>query len=76
MKANSIPLYKKKDKHGFFEARFTTRHQHKLSIKEECGIFGISENEDAADHLNYHQKQRISGIFSHLVLYVTDQVSA
>ena len=71
MKANSVPLYKKKDKHGFFEARFTTRHRHKLSIKEECGVFGISENKDAAAltalglHALQHRGQEGCGIVTY-----------
>ena len=71
MKANSIPLYKKKDKHGLFEARFTTRHRHTLSIKEECGVFGISENKDAAAltalglHALQHRGQEGCGIVTY-----------
>ena len=71
MKANPIPLYKKKDKNGFFESRFAIRHQHELNIKEECGIFGISENKDAAAltalglHALQHRGQEGCGIVTY-----------
>ena len=71
MKNNSIPPYKKKDKYVSFEARFTAQHRHQLSIKEECGVFGISDNKDAAAltalglHALQHRGQEGCGIVTY-----------
>jgi len=71
MKNNSIPPCKKKNKYVSYEARFTTQHRHQLSIKEECGVFGISDNKDAAAltalglHALQHRGQEGCGIVTY-----------
>ena len=68
MKKNLLPLYKKKDRYGSFEDRFNHIYPHHLSIKEECAIFGISNNKDAAAltalglHALQHRGQEGCGI--------------
>ena len=71
MKKEPLPLYKKKDKYGSFADRFNTIHRHLLSIKEECAIFGISDNKDAAAltalglHALQHRGQEGCGIVTY-----------
>ena len=71
MKKNLLPLYKKKDRYGSFEDRFNYIYPHHLSIKEECAIFGISNNKDAAAltalglHALQHRGQEGCGIVTY-----------
>ena len=68
MKKNPLPLYKKKNKYGSFADRFKNLYRHQLNIKEECAIFGISNNKDAAAltalglHALQHRGQEGCGI--------------
>ena len=71
MKTKHIALHKKKDKYGSFVNRFSSYHRHELSIKEECAVFGISNNKDAAAltalglHALQHRGQEGCGIVTY-----------
>ena len=71
MKKEPLPLYKKKDKYGSFANKFNTTHHHLQRIKEECAIFGISDNKDAAAltalglHALQHRGQEGCGIVTY-----------
>ena len=71
MKKNPLPLYKKNDKYGSFTDKFNNLYRHQLSIKEECAIFGISNNKDAAAltalglHALQHRGQEGCGIITY-----------
>ena len=68
MKTKHIPLQKKKNKYSSFVNKFSSYHRHELSIKEECAVFGISNNKDAAAltalglHALQHRGQEGCGI--------------
>ena len=71
MKKNLLPLYKRKDKYISFKNKFNNIHCHHLNIKEECAVFGISNNKDAAAltalglHALQHRGQEGCGIVTY-----------
>ena len=71
MKVNNVPLYKNKDKDGSYAVKFKSYYRHNLKIKEECAVFGINDNDDAAAltalglHALQHRGQEGCGIVSY-----------
>ena len=71
MKVNNIPLYKNKDKDGSYAVKFKSYYRHDLKIKEECAVFGINDNDDAAAltalglHALQHRGQEGCGIVTY-----------
>ena len=71
MKVNNVPLYKNKDKDGSYAAKFKSYYRHYLKIKEECAVFGINDNDDAAAltalglHALQHRGQEGCGIVTY-----------
>ena len=71
MKVNNVPLYKNKDKDGSYAVKFKSYYRHDLKIKEECAVFGINDNDDAAAltalglHALQHRGQEGCGIVSY-----------
>ncbi len=71
MKVNNVPLYKNKDKDGSYAVKFKSYYRHNLKIKEECAVFGISDNDDAAAltalglHALQHRGQEGCGIVTY-----------
>ena len=71
MKVNNVPLYKNKDKEGSYAVKFKSYYRHNLKIKEECAVFGINDNDDAAAltalglHALQHRGQEGCGIVTY-----------
>tara|TARA_B100001146_G_scaffold107624_1_gene95134 strand:+ start:1297 stop:2817 length:1521 start_codon:yes stop_codon:yes gene_type:complete len=71
MKVNNVPLYKNKDKDGSYAVKFKSYYRHNLKIKEECAVFGINDNDDAAAltalglHALQHRGQEGCGIVTY-----------
>tara|TARA_B100001013_G_scaffold108091_1_gene61874 strand:+ start:695 stop:2215 length:1521 start_codon:yes stop_codon:yes gene_type:complete len=71
MKVNNVPLYKNKDKDGSYAVKFKSYYRHDLKIKEECAVFGINDNDDAAAltalglHALQHRGQEGCGIVTY-----------
>tara|TARA_B110000196_G_scaffold31385_1_gene23805 strand:- start:1201 stop:2721 length:1521 start_codon:yes stop_codon:yes gene_type:complete len=71
MKKNSLPIYKNIKKYKSFIDKFTNKNKHKLKIKEECAVFGIINNKDAAAltalglHALQHRGQEGCGIVTY-----------
>ena len=71
MKVNNVPLYKNKDKEGSYAVKFQSYYRHNLKIKEECAVFGINDNDDAAAltalglHALQHRGQEGCGIVTY-----------
>ena len=71
MKVNNVPLYKNKDKDGSYAVKFKSYYRHDLKIKEECAVFGINDNNDAAAltalglHALQHRGQEGCGIVTY-----------
>ena len=71
MKVNNVPLYKNKDKDGSYAVKFKAYYRHNLKIKEECAVFGINDNDDAAAltalglHALQHRGQEGCGIVTY-----------
>ena len=71
MKVNNVPLYKNKDKYGSYAVKFKSYYRHDLKIKEECAVFGINDNDDAAAltalglHALQHRGQEGCGIVTY-----------
>jgi len=71
MKVNNVPLYKNKDKDCSYAVKFKSYYRHDLKIKEECAVFGINDNDDAAAltalglHALQHRGQEGCGIVTY-----------
>ena len=71
MKVKNVPLYKNKDKDGSYAVKFKSYYRHNLKIKEECAVFGINDNDDAAAltalglHALQHRGQEGCGIVTY-----------
>ena len=71
MKVNNVPLYKNKDKDGSYAVKFKSYYRHNLKIREECAVFGINDNDDAAAltalglHALQHRGQEGCGIVTY-----------
>jgi amidophosphoribosyltransferase len=71
MKVNNVPLYKNKDKDCSYAVKFKSYYRHNLKIKEECAVFGINDNDDAAAltalglHALQHRGQEGCGIVTY-----------
>ncbi len=71
MIVNNVPLYKNKDKDGSYAVKFKSYYRHNLKIKEECAVFGINDNDDAAAltalglHALQHRGQEGCGIVTY-----------
>ena len=71
MKKNSLPIYKNIKKYKSFIDKFTNKNKHELKIKEECAVFGIINNKDAAAltalglHALQHRGQEGCGIVTY-----------
>ena len=71
MKVNNVPLYINKDKDGSYAVKFKSYYRHNLKIKEECAVFGINDNDDAAAltalglHALQHRGQEGCGIVTY-----------
>ena len=71
MKKNSLPMYKNIKKYKSFIDKFTNKNKHELKIKEECAVFGIINNKDAAAltalglHALQHRGQEGCGIVTY-----------
>ena len=71
MKVNNVPLYINKDKDGSYAVKFKSYYRHNLKIKEECAVFGINDNNDAAAltalglHALQHRGQEGCGIVTY-----------
>ena len=71
MKVNNVPLYKNKDEDGSYAVKFKSYYRHNLKIKEECAVFGINDNDDAAAltalglHALQHRGQEGCGIVTY-----------
>ena len=71
MKVNNVSLYKNKDKDGSYAVKFKSYYRHDLKIKEECAVFGINDNDDAAAltalglHALQHRGQEGCGIVTY-----------
>ena len=71
MKINNVPLYKNKDEDGSYAVKFKSYYRHNLKIKEECAVFGINDNDDAAAltalglHALQHRGQEGCGIVTY-----------
>ena len=71
MKVNNVPLYNNKDKDGSYAVKFKSYYRHDLKIKEECAVFGINDNDDAAAltalglHALQHRGQEGCGIVTY-----------
>ena len=71
MKVNNVLLYKNKDKDGSYAVKFKSYYRHNLKIKEECAVFGINDNDDAAAltalglHALQHRGQEGCGIVTY-----------
>tara|TARA_B100000470_G_scaffold221902_1_gene213848 strand:- start:1809 stop:3329 length:1521 start_codon:yes stop_codon:yes gene_type:complete len=71
MKINNVPLYKNKDKDCSYAVKFKSYYRHDLKIKEECAVFGINDNDDAAAltalglHALQHRGQEGCGIVTY-----------
>ena len=71
MKVNNVPLYKNKDEDGSYAVKFKSYYRHDLKIKEECAVFGINDNDDAAAltalglHALQHRGQEGCGIVTY-----------
>ena len=71
MKKNSLPIYKNIKKYKSFIDKFTNKNKHELKIKEECAVFGIINNKDAAAltalglHALQHSGQEGCGIVTY-----------
>ena len=71
MKVNNVPLYKNKGKDGSYAVKFKSYYRHNLKIKEECAVFGINDNDDAAAltalglHALQHRGQEGCGIVTY-----------
>ena len=71
MKKNYLPMHKDIKKYKSFIDKFTNKNKHELKIKEECAVFGIINNKDAAAltalglHALQHRGQEGCGIVTY-----------